>query len=91
MVGNAALRIVVGSYSLASVSRSHLTLALGSNSFVLLGELHIVEFSFEHLHSLVAVLELASFFLTFYNDTGRLVGKSYGRFSLVYVLTARAA
>ena len=91
MVGNAPLRIIIGAYALASVSRSNLALAVGRYFFVLLGDLHIVKLGLEHFECLVAILELASLLLTLYHYSRRLVRKSYGRFGLVDVLTARAA
>ena len=91
VIGNTALRIVVGANALASITRADLTAAVGSNGIGLLALLLVIEDSAQHTQGFILVFELTAFLLTFNHNTRWLVRKTNGRLGLVDVLTARAA
>ena len=91
VIGDAVLWVIVGSYLLASVAASYHRAACARDGVFLLGTLHIVKLCAEHSESLVLVLELRAFLLTFDNDACGLVSQTDCGFGLVDMLTARAA
>lgn len=91
MVGDAALRIIVGADSFASVARADLRLAFIGN--FLIGDLLIVvvQAGFQDFHCFFAVFYLASFVLADDDHTRGKVRYADCGFRLIYVLTACAA
>src|SRR5207249_6965356 len=61
VIGDPALLEVVGPDLLAAVARAHLALPLAGDLLLLFLERHLVEPRPEHLHGLLAVLDLALF------------------------------
>ena len=91
VVGNASLRIVVGTDTLAAVACSYLTLAvLGSSGTLLLLRL-LQNTRTQYTHTFFTVLQLRFFILTLCHNTCRNVGNTHCRFGFVYVLAAGTA
>ena len=90
VVGDAALREVVGADALGAVARADLVLALGGARLVALGLLGVVELGAQHRHRLGAVLVLRALLLHHHDDAARHVGDADRGFGLVDVLAAGA-
>ena len=91
MVGNSALRIIVGSYSFASVARANLRLALACYLGVMLCLFCIIKSGAQNFKRLFLVFVLASLVLTFNNRSRGNMSYSYCGGGFVYVLAACAA
>src|SRR5439155_25720329 len=90
VVGDAALLEVVRADLLAAVARSDLALALARDLLLLLRERHLVEPCPQHLHGLLAVLDLALFVLAGDHGAAGDVGDAHGRVRGVDALSSRA-
>jgi hypothetical protein len=68
MVGDPSLRIIVGSDSFASVTRTNLASSLGCDLLRLFSLFYVVQFCTEHSHCLFSVLKLTALLLALYNN-----------------------
>ena len=91
VVGDAALREVVGADLLGPLAGAHLAAPLLGDGVLLLLHLHLVETRAQHLHRLRAVLDLRLLVLLRHDDAGRNVREPHRRVGGVHALAAGAA
>src|SRR6476659_1113201 len=91
VVGDAALREVVGADAVGAVARADEPLPLGGLLRLLLAHLLVLDARGEHAPGLLAVLVLAPRVLAFDHDAGGRVRVAHRRIGLVHVLAAGAA
>ena len=90
MVGDAALREIVGADALIAHTGADLAAALGRDGGFDALLLDLIELGGQHLHTLFAVLHLTALLLTGHDDAGWLVDEAHGGAGLVDVLPACA-
>ena len=91
MIGDAALREVVGADLLGSLAGAHLAAAILRDGFLLLAHLDLVEPRAQHLHRLRAILDLRLLVLLRDDQPGRQVRDSDRRVRRVHALAAGSA
>ena len=91
MVGDAALRKVVGADALGAVAAADQRFALGGNLAVRFLLLFVLDARGQHAHCLRLVLVLRAAVLAFDHGAGRQMGDAHGGVGLVDVLAARTA
>ena len=89
MVGDAALRKIVGAYALGTVAAAYQAFACRGRLGVLLLNLRVLDARREHAHRLCLVLVLRAAVLAFNHYPGRQVGEAHRRIGFVDVLAAR--
>ena len=90
VVGDAALREIVGPNALGTVPRTDERFSLARFLGLLFGLPHGVETCGEHGHGARLVLRLRAFVLTFHGESRRKVRDAHGRVGLLHVLAAGA-
>ena len=90
VVGDAALREIVGADALIAHTGADLAAALGRDGGFDALLLDLIELGGQHLHALFPVLHLTARLLTGHDDAGRLVDEAHGGAGLVDVLPACA-
>ena len=78
VIGDAALRLVVGTELGLAVACRHHGLALRGDAVQILLMLEIVETGAQLLERTLLVLDLRTLLLTLYHETGRNVGQTHG-------------
>src|SRR4029450_1509905 len=91
MIGDAALRKIIGSNPFRAIARSNLAAPFRGPLGVALAALLVIELGAQHSHRLGAVLVLRSFFLYGHDDAAWNVSDADGGFGLVDVLAAGSA
>ena len=91
VVGDTALREVVGAYLLRPVPGPDLGPAIPGDRLLLLTQLHVPQASAQHVHSVLPVLKLRPLFLGRDDEPCRDVRHAHGGGDLVHVLTSGAA
>jgi hypothetical protein len=90
VVGDAALREVVGADALGAVAGADQALARAGDLLLLLARLRVLDARRQHRHGLRLVAVLRAVVLAFDDDAGRQVGDAHRRVGLVDVLAAGA-
>src|SRR4030095_10711118 len=91
MIGDAALRKIIGSNPLRAIARSNLAAPFRGPLGVALAAFLVIELGAQHCHRLGAVLVLRSFFLHSHDDAAWNMSDADGGFGFVDVLTAGSA
>ena len=91
VIGDAALREIVGADLLGALAGADLAAAVLRDRVLLLAHLHLVEARAQHLHGFRPVLDLRLLVLLRHDDAGRDVREAHGGVGRVHALAARAA
>src|SRR5260370_26825201 len=91
MVGDAALREIIGADAFAAIAGTDQRAALFGALLVQLLLLHLVEPAAQDTQGAIVVLVLAALVLALHFKAGRYVPDAHGAFGLVYMLATRAA
>ena len=91
MVGDAALRVIVGADALGAVAAAYHQFAFGSDFRLLFAHLRSLDARRQHAHGLCLVAVLRAVILAFDHDAGGQVRDAHGRIGFVDVLAAGAA
>src|SRR5882757_1050669 len=89
VVGDPALREVVGADASRAIAASDQRASLTGLLLLLISELSVLDPRCQHFHGPFAILVLRTVVLAFHHDPGRQVRDAYGRLGLVHVLTTR--